>query len=106
MPPLASEALDRCPCIRLDARVGRLIDLRPVVPVGVALRRPGGAPEVVERDRSVPALGEPECELLVEAVKPPHIREDHHTRCSRTVGQCEECGEAVAIGGCEDEIVV
>ena len=55
----------------------RLLDVRHVLEVVVALLRPGRAPEVVERDRGIPALGEPQRELLVEAVQPADVGEDH-----------------------------
>ncbi len=52
-------------------------DVLHVVEVVVALRDAGGAPEVVERDGRVAALGEAQRELLVEAVEATHVRQDH-----------------------------
>ncbi len=47
-----AKLLDRRAGVRLDAVVGRLLDVRHVLPVGVPLRHAGGAAEVVERDRA------------------------------------------------------
>ena len=70
-----AQLVDRRTRIRLDALVGRLLDVRHVLPLGVALRGTGSASEVVERDREVAALGEPQRELLVEMEEPTHVRE-------------------------------
>ena len=69
----------------------------------VALRDARGAPEVVDRDRLVPALGEAERELLVEAVEPADVREDHDPGAARLVRGGGERGEPVPVPGLEDE---
>ena len=92
--------------VGLHAVVGRLLDVRHVLEVVVALRRAGGAAEVVDRDRRVAALGEAKRELLVEAVEPAHVGQDHDPGRGRLVGRCEERGEFVAVGGGERQVVV
>jgi hypothetical protein len=109
--------------------VRELLDERHVVPVVRPLVDPGGAAEVVERDRSVAALGEAEREFLVEAVETADVRQDHDAgREVATSGafgaavfrpgvaglaggasslrNCPERGELVAILAFEDEVVV
>ena len=72
----------------------------------VALRDPGRAAEVVERDGGEPALGEPQRELLVEPVETADVREDHDARRRRLVGERGEGREAVAVRGLELEVLV
>ena len=54
----------------------------------------------------MPALGEAERELLVEAVEPADVREDHDPGAARLVGRGGEGGEPVAVPGLEHEVVV
>ena len=104
-PPLA-QPLDRGARVCLDAVVGRLVDVRPVLELVVAGARAGGAPEVVERDRSVPALGEAKGQLLVEVVEAADVREDDHARRRLAVGRREEGRELVSVGGRQGQRVV
>ena len=80
--------------------------MRHVLEVVVALLDAGGAPEVVDRDRGVPALGEAERELLVEAVEPADVGQDHDPGAARLVGRRREGGEPVAVVRLEHEVVV
>ena len=64
-----------------------------------------GAAEVVERERGVPALGEPQRELLVEAVETADVGEDDHADPRAVVGEREEPGNLGAVGRLEDEIL-
>ena len=79
--------------------------MRPVVEVVVALLHTRGTPEVVDRDRRVPALAEPQCELLVEAKEPAYVREDHDPVLGGLVRGCKERRELVPSAG-QDEVVV
>ena len=101
-----AQLLDRRARVGLHAVVGRLLDVRHVLEVVVALRHAGGAAEVVERDRGVPALGEPQRELFVEVVEAAHVREDHDAGGRRVFGRREERRELVAVGRRQHEVVV
>jgi hypothetical protein len=84
-----------------------LLYLRHVVPVVVALADAERAPEVVERDGCVSAFGEPECELLVEAVEPADVREDDDAgRARPAVRDCAERRELVAVLRVERQVLV
>ena len=77
-----------------------------VLEVVAALLDAGGAAEVVERDRRIASLGKAERELLVEAVEPADVGEDHDAGAARLVQYGGEGCEAVAVGGLEHEILV
>src|SRR5215831_19822663 len=83
--PLPAQPVGGRAHIRLDALGSRLLHMLPVLEVFATLPDPGRAAEVVDRDRPVPALGEAQRELLVEAVEPAHVREDHDARPRRLV---------------------
>ena len=70
------------------------------------LRDAGRAAEVVEGDGGDAALGEPECELLVEAVEAANVGEDDDACVRRARRARGEGGEAVPVGRFEDEILV
>ncbi len=101
-----AQVRDRRGDVRLDAVRRRLHDVLHVVEVVVALRHPGGAAEVVERDRRVAALREAERQLLVEAVEAADVGQDHDPRRGRLLRHGLERREAVPVGGLEHEIVV
>ena len=82
---------------------GDVLRVREVV---VALADAGRAAEVVDRDRRVPALGEAQRELLVEAVEAAHVGQHDDARRGRLLGRGRERGEAVAVGRLEHEILV
>ena len=87
--------------------VGRC--LRDVLHEGelvVALVDAGGAPEVVDRDRRVAALGEAQRELLVEAVEAADVGQDHDADAGRLVRRRGERGEAVVVRGVQHEVLV
>src|SRR5581483_10643955 len=92
--------------VRLDALRRRLRDVVHVRKVVVPLRHAGRAPEVVEGDRRVPALGEAERELLVEAVEAAYVREDDDADAARLVGRGGERREAVPVLRLQHEILV
>ena len=92
--------------VRLDAVGGRLLDVRHVLEVVVPLPGACRPAEVVERDRGVPALGEAQRELLVEAVEPADVGQDHDPGAARLVGRGREGGEPVAVPRLEHEVVV
>ena len=71
-----AQVLDRCARVCLHAVVGRLVDVGPVLEVVVSRRRACRAPEVVDRERSMAALGEAKRELLVEVVEPAHVGQE------------------------------
>ncbi len=62
--------------VGLHRRRGRLLHVRPVFELLVALRRAGGPAEVVESNGGDAALGEAQGELLVEAVEAADVGED------------------------------
>ena len=66
----------------------------------------GGAAEVVDRDRRVPALGEAQRELLVEAVEAAHVGQHHDAGAARLLGRSGERREAIAVGRLEHEVLV
>ena len=75
--PRGAKVLDARADVRLNPVRRRLLHVRHVLEVVAALLCAGRASEVVERDRGVPALGEAQGELLVEAVEAADVREDH-----------------------------
>src|SRR5581483_1803367 len=77
-----------------------------VLEVVATLRDSGGAPEVVDRDRAVAALGESQRELLVEAVEAADVGEHDDTDVAAAVGRCVEGGEARAVRRLELEVLV
>jgi hypothetical protein len=92
--------------VELDRRrigAAEVIRIREVV---VALRDAGGAAEVVERDRADVALGEAECELLVEAVQAANVGQDDDAFVRRRIGCCGERREAIPVGRFQDEVLV
>src|SRR3954447_15929336 len=101
-----SKPLDRRGDIGADSLRSRLRDVIHVLKVVVALLDSGRAPEVVDRERGVSAFGEPQCELLVEAVEPADVREDHDAGVSRLLGGREEGRELVAVARLQHEILV
>jgi len=80
--------------------------VRHAVELGVALLDACRPAEVVEGDGRVPALGEAQCELLVEAIEAADVRKDHDARRPRLVGHGGEGREAVAVRRVEHEVVV
>ena len=92
--------------VRLHLLRRRLLHVRHVVEVVVALLDAGRAAEVVERDRGDAALGEAQRELLVEAVEAADVGEDHDARRRRLVRDRAERREPVAVGRLEHEVVV
>ena len=80
--------------------------MRRVLEVLVALLGTRGAPEVVERERQVAALGEPQRQLLVEAVQPAHVRKDHDAGLRRLLGRGQEGCEPVAVACLQHEVLV
>src|SRR5205807_6448216 len=103
---LRAEMVDRSADIGLDPLRCGLLDVGHVLEVLAALGRAGSAAEVVERDGRDPALGEPQSELLVEAVEAADVGEDDDADLRRLVRRRVEGGEAVAVGGFEDEVLV
>ena len=101
-----AEVLDGGGNIRLDLLGRHGLDVRRVLEVLVALLGARRAPEVVDRERRVAALGEAQRQLLVEAVQPAHVRKDHHAGLRRLLGRGQEGGEAVAVARLEHEVVV
>ncbi len=79
----ASQVRDARCDVRLDAAGVVCCDVRHVLELVVALRDSRRAAEVVEGDRRVSALGEPQRELLVEAVEAADVREDHDADARR-----------------------
>ena len=69
--------------VELHRRRARLLHVRPVVEVLAARAEPGGAAEVVDRDRVVAGGREALGELEVERVEAADVREDHHRRAAR-----------------------
>jgi len=92
--------------IRLDLLGTHSLDVRRVLEVLVALLGTSGAPEVVEREGKVAALGEPKRQLLVEAVQPAHVRKDHHAGLRRLLGRRHEGCEPVAVARLQHEVLV
>ena len=91
--------------VRLHARRSRLLDVWHVLEVVIAPLRSRGATEVVERDRREPSFREAQGELLVEAMEPADVWEDHDADARSPRGR-NEGREAVPVGRIEDEIVV
>ena len=92
--------------IGLNSFGRRLLDVRHVLEVVAALLGAGRATEVIERDRSDPALREAQRKLLVEAVETAHVRQNHDTDLGSIVRDGGEGGEPVAITRFEHELVV
>jgi hypothetical protein len=67
-------------------------------------RCPGGASEVVERDRVDPGGGEALGELFVEAMEPADIRRDDDP-CIALLGLREESAERLAVLAREDHVL-
>src|SRR5581483_7739692 len=101
-----AQMLHRRARVRLYTLARRLLDVRPVLEVVAALLRAGRAAEVVDRERRMAALGESECELLVEAVEAADVRKDHDPGGPGRLGRREEGREAVAVGGGERQVLV
>ena len=75
--PARSELRDAGAHIGLHARRCRLLHVRHVLEVVVALLDAGGPSEVVEREGRVAAFCEAEREFLVEAIEPADVGQDH-----------------------------
>jgi hypothetical protein len=101
-----AQVLDRGAHVLLDLLGRNGVDVRPAVEVVVPLLGAGGAAEVVERERRVAALRKAQGQLLVEAVQPADVREDHDSGVRHRVGSREEGCEAVAVPRLEHEVVV
>jgi hypothetical protein len=97
---------DRSADVRLNAPRRRLVDVRPVFEVVVALRRPGGAAEEVERNGGDAALGQAQRQFLVEPVEAADVRQDHHADVGRHFRRRGEGGEAVAVRRLERQVLV
>ena len=74
--------------------------------VVVALADAGRTPEVIDSDRRVPALGETQSELLVEAVETANVGEDDDGRSGGLVGQRRKSGQSVSVGRLQYQILV
>ena len=74
-----------------------LLDVRHVLEVLVARAEPGGAAEVVDRDRGVAGGGEALGELLVEAEQAAHVGQDDDA--GRALGAGEVGARIGAVGG-------
>ncbi len=85
---------------------GGLVDVRHELELVVALLGARSASEVVDRDGGVPALGEAERQLLVETVEAADVGEHDHAHAAGLVGRSGKRGEAVAVGGFEDEVAM
>src|SRR5207244_10098670 len=101
-----AEVLDRRTNVGLDSGLCGLRKVLRVVEVVAAFCSSGRAAEVVERDRRKPALGKSKRELLVEAIEPANVREDHDADPGRLVRPGGEGRDAVPVTGLEDESVV
>ena len=101
-----AQVLDGRGDVGLDLLGRRRLDVRPVLEVLAALLDAGRAPEVVERERRVAALGEAQRQLLVEAVQPADVRKDHDARLRRLLGRRQEGCETVPVARLEHEVVV
>ena len=80
--------------------------MRHVLEVVAALRRAGGATEVVECDGGDASLGKSQRKLLVKAVQPAHVGQDHDPDAGPLLRQGCERGEAVSVRGLEDDVLV
>jgi hypothetical protein len=94
-----SQGRDRRAGVGLHALDARLLHVLHVVEPLVALAEPGGAAEVVDRDRAVAGLRETLRQLDVEAVEPADVGEDHDARRAGLGRDRERGGEAVAVAG-------
>ena len=101
-----AQALDRGGHVGLNPLGSRLLDVLHVLEVVAALLGPGRSAEVVDSERRVAALCKAQCQLLVEAVEAAHVGEDHNADLGRLVRGREKRGEAVSVGGPEDEVIV
>ena len=91
--------------IGLDALRRRLLDVRHVLEV-VPRFCARSAAEVVECDRGVALLGEPEGDLLVEPVQPTDVWEDDDADARMLLRRRGEGGEPVAVRCPQDEVIV
>ncbi len=101
-----AKVLDRSRHVQLHGLGPRLLHVRPELEIVATRLGAGGAPEVIEGDGRRAAFGEPERQLLVEAVQPADVGEDHHADAVRLVGRRLEGGEAIPVGGLERQPVV
>ena len=92
--------------IGLNALGRRLLDVFHVLEVVAALRHPGGATEVVERNGRDPTLGEAQCQFLVEPVEAAHVRQDHDAYVHRLLRGRREGGEGISVARREREVLV
>ena len=92
--------------VRLDTGWRGLLHVRHVLEVVATLLGAGSPPEVVERERGIPALGEAQGELLVEAVEAADVREDDDADARGLLRRCHEMRRTVPVERLENEIVV
>lgn len=64
----------------MDPRVGRLVDMRPVVDVGAPGPNAGRPPEIVDGARMDSCLREPNGEVAVEEMEPVDVWQDDDAR--------------------------
>jgi hypothetical protein len=83
--------------------VGRVLEMRPVVERSSAVADPCRPAVLVDRHGMHPRVGEPERELLIEAVEASDVGEDHHPRRLGSVGRRREGGQAVPIRGFQND---
>ena len=103
---LGAEVFDGGADVGLHALGRGLADVLHVAPVVVTLRHSGGATEVVERNGGEATLRQAQGDLLVEAVEPADIREDHDADARRVIRRRGERGEAVPVTCVQDEVLV
>jgi hypothetical protein len=100
-----AQQLDRRGGVGLHLLDARLLHVLHVVELLVALAEPGGAAEVVDRDRAVARLREPLGELDVEAVEAAHVGEDHHRGIGGLRRWRERRREPCAVGRLELDLL-
>ena len=65
----------------------------------------GGSPEVVDGHGVDARLGKPAGHVLVEAVQTADVGKDHQAGSARLGGSRRPCGEPVAVGGGQDQVI-
>ena len=83
----APSAVERGLDVERDRLGRRLLDVRHVLEVLVARAEPGGAAEVVDRDRRVAGGREALGQLLVEAEQAAHVGQDDDAGRARRRGR-------------------
>src|SRR5207253_204968 len=101
-----TQMLYGCGDVLLDEIRLRLLHVRHVLEVVIALFDARGAPEVVDRNGGVATLRKAKGQLLVEPVEATDIRKDHDADGGRLLRNRAERCEPVPIRGGQNEIVV